>query len=702
MYIRYFRSCVLVSVLILLIVESTYAQVNNQELEQKVDTRIWSQSYWLKMANLGLVEVAPTVPVKLGVYMGSRIDVLNQESPDVPITDDPTVHQSENSVFIHPLGTNTALNSNNSTDWPVTTYYGTSAYFTTNGSSSWDGYKLIPSGSNSGDPAAVIGLNEWYYVGGISNSGGQEVNYSTDEGATWTKVHLPVESGEFADKNHLWVDNSPISLYADNLYSAWTAFGGPNNYEIELDFSADEGLTWSGPVNISSAVEAGSHNQGVNIQTGPNGEVYTVWAIYDSYPSDENAIGFAKSTDGGATWEPATRIIENIRGIRITGTSKNMRVASFPVMAVDVSNGSSNIGNIYVVWANIGVPGVNTGSDIDIYMIKSTDGGDNWSSPIRVNQDPSGLGKEHYLPWITCDPETGALSVIFYDDRNVASSDCEVYVANSLDGGDTWVDFKVSDASFTPTPIPGCASGYFGDYLGISGRAGQVYPVWTSNYTGQPLAYVSPLYLIADDLVLRNIRVGFRDYCFIGKTKTYKSKYSIETAGSDTYFIIKGNGSNGSSATMETGNYISLKPGFEAQEGCYFKASIDASLKGGVTVASLSREKDPTQTFTESMSEEIEEKIPTVFSCAQNYPNPLALNTTIKYGLPKSSNVNLTIFNLAGQAVRTLVNGQQPAGYRSVKWDGKNNAGVQVPKGVYFYVFKADDFEKRYKMIAIK
>lgn len=701
---RYFRSCFLAGICFLFI-RTNYAQV-------KLDTRFWSQYYWLKMAKIGLVEVAPEVPAKKGVYTGSRINALSQDSPDVPITSDSTVHQSENSAFVHPLGSNTVLNSNNSTDWPVTTLYGTSAYFTTDGGSTWDGHKLLPSGSNWGDPAAVIGLKGWYYVGGISDGGGQEVNYSTDNGATWTKVQLPVEPGEFADKNHLWVDNSPMSPHEGNLYSAWTAFGGLNDSDIELDYSTDGGLSWNGPVNISSAVAAGSHNQGVNIQSGPNGEVYAVWSIYDSWPTDENAIGFAKSTDGGATWEPATRIIENIRGIRISRTSKNMRVNSFPVMAVDISSGSPNIGNICVVWANIGVPGVNVGPDIDVYMIKSTDGGNSWSSPIRVNQDSSGLGKEHYFPWITCDPEIGVLSVIFYDDRNVNSTDCEVFVATSLDGGNTWEDFKVSDVSFTPAPIPGLAGGYFGDYLGISARAGQVYPVWTSNYTGQPLAYVSPFYVINGDLVLQNITVG------IGKTKTYRANNSITAAASGTYFTIEGNGVSGGNATFVAGNSITLNPGFTVDLGGSFYAYIDPGIGGGLGKLASSdmgglvnsdidnkNSADSTNSDGENSADSTNNantSLPTKFTLSNNYPNPFNPTTSFKYALKEETKVTIKIYNILGKEITTLVSETQPAGYQSVVWHGTDNSGNPVPSGIYLCIMVAGDFTESQKMVLLK
>ncbi len=457
------------------------------------DTRVWCESYWLDMAGRGLVEVAPVVPVEKAVYRSSMIDapgLLYVDSPDVPVSSDASVTQSENSVFVNPADNSKVLNSNNSSNWPMTSFYGADALMTSDGGSAWTGSVLGVGGYNSGDPSAAIGLNGRYYVGYVSSSYAQGLSYSTNEGVTWSTVSV-AGGGYILDKEHLWVDNSTASPYEGNLYDAWTNFQGGGNYdEIELVRSTDDGAHWSSRINISSGVSAGSHNQGVNIQTGPNGEVYAVWAIYDSWPSDEPALGFAKSTDGGASFSTAERIITNIRGIRASGVSKNMRVNSFPVMAADISNGPDR-GNLYVVWANIGIPGINTGSDIDIYMIRSTDGGSSWSTPVRVNQDATGQGNEHYFPWISCDPATGNLCVVFYDDRNVTSNKCEVFTAISEDAGATWTDFRVSDVSFTPSPIPGLASGYFGDYLGMSIRDGRAYPTWTDNRDGRAMTYVS-------------------------------------------------------------------------------------------------------------------------------------------------------------------------------------------------------------------
>ncbi|MCF6172025.1 MAG: GEVED domain-containing protein [Bacteroidales bacterium] len=466
---------------------------SEREQRNLVDTRIDNLNYWVKAAEAGLVPFNPEVKIKPAVFTGSEIvayGVLTEDSPDVPVTGINST-QSENSIFVSPNDANMVLNSNNSTPNPPGGIYGANDLYTFDAGETWEGEVQGAGGSNSGDPTTAIGLNNRWYVNYISNPGGMGISYSDDQGDAWTVETVAPNPGSLADKNHMWIDNSPSSAYEGNLYVAWTNFGGGDDTEIGLSYSSDNGQSWTLNSNISGAVNAGSHNQGVNLSTGPNGEVYAVWAIYDGWPTDESAIGFAKSLDGGVSWDPATRVITNIRGIRNSGTGKNMRVNSFPVATVDNSNGPDR-GAIYITWANIGTPGVNTGSDMDIYVIKSTDDGANWTTPVRVNQDESGQGKQHYFPWITCDPSNGVLSVVFYDDRNVSSSQIEVYCANSEDGGDTWEDFKVSDVSSTPAPIPGLASGYFGDYIGITAQDGWVYPTWTDNRSGTAMTYVSP------------------------------------------------------------------------------------------------------------------------------------------------------------------------------------------------------------------
>jgi hypothetical protein len=466
----------------------------------KVNDRIDNMSYWRRMASLGLVTIQPEVKVQPAVYTTSKlvgIGIITEDSQDIPVTSSTTT-QSENSIFIHPQLPSSLLQSNNSVAPDGVTMLGADGLMSSDGGTTWSGSVNGAGGVNMGDPTTAISLSGKYYVGYVNASGGQGISYSTNFGNSWHPVLVasaPWGMGALLDKNHLWIDNSPSSSYVGNLYDAWTSFGGLNDTQIEIARSTNEGLIWSTAISISDAINAGSHNQGVNIQTGPDGEVYAMWAIYDSWnPSDETALGFARSLDGGITWQPAVRIMQSIKGIRATGVGKNHRVNSYPVMAVDLSQGQER-GNIYAVWCNIGFPGQNTGNDADIYMIKSTDHGISWSAPLKVNQDPSGLGKKHYFPWITCDPATGNLSVVYYDDRNVSSSQCEVYTSNSSDGGATWWDMKVSDVAFTPIGIGGSPQGYMGDYLGNASRNGWVYPTWTDNRLGYAMTYISPYML---------------------------------------------------------------------------------------------------------------------------------------------------------------------------------------------------------------
>ena len=90
------------------------------------------------------------------------------------------------------------------------------------------------------------------------------------------------------------------------------------------------------------------------------------------------------------------------------------------------------------------------------------------------------------------------------------------------------------------------------------------------------------------------------------------------------------------------------------------------------------------------------------FKIYQNTPNPFSHTTTIKYQIPKSGMVNLTVYNIAGQKVKELVNGNQPAGSYSIVWNKQDQGGRPVSNGVYFYKLVAGDKQAIKKMIMIR
>jgi Carboxypeptidase regulatory-like domain/FlgD Ig-like domain len=100
--------------------------------------------------------------------------------------------------------------------------------------------------------------------------------------------------------------------------------------------------------------------------------------------------------------------------------------------------------------------------------------------------------------------------------------------------------------------------------------------------------------------------------------------------------------------------------------------------------------------------EEQENTLPIAFDLKQNYPNPFNPSTKITYQIPQNQFVNLDIYDALGQKVRTLVNSEQNAGYYNLEWNGRNDSGVSVTSGVYFYRIHTDSFTKVMKMMLLK
>ena len=90
------------------------------------------------------------------------------------------------------------------------------------------------------------------------------------------------------------------------------------------------------------------------------------------------------------------------------------------------------------------------------------------------------------------------------------------------------------------------------------------------------------------------------------------------------------------------------------------------------------------------------------FTLIQNFPNPFNPVTSIRYYLPEDALVNITIYDLMGRVVKTLINDQQTAGYTSLRWDATNEAGSPVSAGIYLYTIQAGDFRQTKMMVLLK
>ena len=96
------------------------------------------------------------------------------------------------------------------------------------------------------------------------------------------------------------------------------------------------------------------------------------------------------------------------------------------------------------------------------------------------------------------------------------------------------------------------------------------------------------------------------------------------------------------------------------------------------------------------------ERVVLDFALNANYPNPFNPSTVISYQLPKTSHVELSIYNRLGTKVSTIVQQSQPAGAHKIEWNGRDSNGRQLVSGVYFYRLTAGTFTQVRKMLLMK
>jgi hypothetical protein len=297
------------------------------------------------------------------------------------------------------------------------------------------------------------------------------VSRSTDRGETFAPpVYIPgaalAEFG-FPDKEMLTVDNTG-SRFDGNIYVSYTAFqpltspipGAP----IAFSRSTNSGVSFSPPIVISNP---GELNQGSEPAVGPDGVIYVAWYRFSPAPE---AILVAKSTDGGLTFSrpvvaaPVTPI--GFGAGSFGGNLKgNFRVNSFP--RIDVSPSG-----IFVVF-NSNPQDLEDGADV--YIVRSTDGGVTWSSPLRLNEDRTPA--DQFFPDVAVN-RAGLVRVIWCDTRHSPSIRdvlIDIYSAVSLDGGRTFrPNERITPQSFPPAvgydPVTNRV--YMGDYNDIKAAVG--------------------------------------------------------------------------------------------------------------------------------------------------------------------------------------------------------------------------------------
>ncbi|HZY10221.1 MAG TPA: T9SS type A sorting domain-containing protein [Bacteroidota bacterium] len=398
-----------------------------------------------------------------------------------------SITQTETFITRHPTSTTILFASANTIDLN-SGFVSEGIYVSTNSGLNWygsDTCKGLPITFHRGDPGIAIDANGNFILIRLGFSPGLYSHYSTDNGITWSSQKTIVTNDQ--DRASLVSDHIPSSKYYGRSYAVWVRYSPP--FPLFISYTDDGARTWSSPKQINTPTQRG---QGGEVAIGPNGIVYSCWAgVIDLSPFTEDFVGFASSTNGGTDWTIQENAFD-INGIAgIFSGKSNIRTNGLPRIDVDKSGGVYN-GWIYIVTTQKNLSPA--GSDPDIILHRSTNGGVTWSAGIRVNQDTVNNGKFQYFPTIHVD-DKGGVNILYYDDRNTTSDSAAVYLSRSTDGGTTWIDVQVSDHTFKPQPIGGLGQGYQGDNIGMTSVDNTLWPVWMDNSTGSYQIWTCPIEL---------------------------------------------------------------------------------------------------------------------------------------------------------------------------------------------------------------
>jgi hypothetical protein len=438
-----------------------------------------------------------------------------------------------------------------------------------------------------------------------------------------------------------------IAVYGNNIHVVWQDHRD-GDAEVYYKRSTNSGVTWSTDLRLSPP---GDYSGTPTIALYQSA-IHIFWVDQRIAPLD---IFYVRSTDNGATWQPEVQLTTDIMD------------SQYPSVSVSGSN-------VYLAWEdNRHVP------NKEVYFKRSTNAGLNWSSEMRLTNDTmisndvsiASIGQNIHLAWVS------------------GTGNSEIYYRNSTNGGINWsAEQRMTNdpaISFYPCiAVSGqninlfWSDGRDGNYEIYFKRSTDGGAVWSndSRLTNAANNSISPNAVAFGQLIAvvwPDLRLNF-----------YKIYYKVSTNG----------GLNWSSDLL-------LSP--MANTGSTGNSSIDISDSAAHVIWEDTRDGNPEIYYKKNIFSfpvgitPVNNETPSSYSLSQNYPNPFNPVTNIKFSIPKTGFVKLTVYDAAGRETAALFNGVLSAGTYNYDFDAS-----RLTSGIYFYKLQSGSFVQTRKMMLIK
>lgn len=338
--------------------------------------------------------------------------------------------------------------------------------FSHDGGQTWTFPGPLDAGQFRSDPVLAADAAGNFYYYSLSSTTTTEYFVSTDKGVTWSgPTYAPG-----GDKNWQTIDVSG-SVGDGHVYPIWnsqfTCCAAGTDFSRSVDYAA----TFEGPYILPQHPKWGTDD------VGPDGELYIVG-------TNLSGVGHLILRSDNARNAGTTPTFPLVRSIDLGGQTSSGGAPNPGGLlgqvwvAVDRSSGATR-GTVYVL-ASVDP----AGSDpLDVHFIRSVDGGQTWSAPARVNDDPTGNGAYQWFGTMSVSPK-GRIDVVWNDTRGKAATSSELYYAWSADAGATWSSGLPVSPAYTST-VGWPVQNKMGDYYQMVSKDEYAAVAYAATFNGE-------------------------------------------------------------------------------------------------------------------------------------------------------------------------------------------------------------------------